>query len=60
MVTPLEVLTPLVINGVEFLFLQDFLEVLDMREEEVFSNLISDADPSFIDFDIQNYLLWPL
>ena len=57
MITPLALLVPLVINGVKYLFLQDVLEVLDMREEEVFLNPISHVDESFIDLDIQECLL---
>ena len=53
LVTPLASLTPLIIDGVEYLFLQDVLEVLEMREEELYSNLISDADDSFINLDVQ-------
>ena len=53
LVAPLASLTPLIIDGVEYLFLQDVLEVLDMREEELYSNLISDVDDSFLDLDVQ-------
>ena len=53
-ITPLALLTPLVIDGVEYLFLQDVLKVLDMREEDFFSNLISnDANESFFNLDIK-------
>ena len=51
--TPLASLASLIIDGVEYLFLQDILEVLDMREEELYSNLISDVDDSFINCDVQ-------
>ena len=53
LVTPLASLTPLTIDGVEYLLLQDVLEVLEMREEELYSNLISDIDESFINLDVQ-------
>lgn len=54
MVTPLASLTPLAIDGVEYLLLQDVLEVLEMREEELFSNLTSCVDDSFVDFEVED------
>ena len=52
--TPLASLTPLTIDGVEYLLLQDVLEVWEMREEEIFSNLISDVDNSFVDLEVED------
>ena len=54
MTTPLASLTPLAIDGVQYLLLQDVLEVLEMREEKVFSNLISIVDDSLADFKVED------
>ena len=53
LVTPLASLTPLTIDGVEYLLLQDVLEVLEMRKEKVFSNLILDAEDFFINLNVE-------
>ena len=53
MATPLASLTPLAIDGIEYLFMQDVLELQAMREEQVFSNLIL-VDDSSIDFEVED------
>ena len=52
MATPLASLTLLAIAGIQYLLLQDVLEGLEMRKEEVFSNLISFVEESFVSFDV--------
>ena len=52
--TPLASLTSLTIDGVEYLLLQDVLEFLEMREEELFSSLISAVDDSFVDLEVED------
>ena len=54
LVTPLASLTPLVIEAIEYLFLQDVLEVLELSAEELYCQLIRDADDDFIDFDCED------
>lgn len=48
LVTPLASLTPLIIEGVEYLLLQDVLEVLELLAKELYCQLITDANDDFI------------
>ena len=54
LVTPLASLTPLIIEGIEYLFLQDVLEVLELSAEELYCQLMRDANDDFIDFSCED------
>lgn len=54
LVTPVAALTPLIIEGVEYLLLQDVLEVLDLSAEELYCQLVRDAGDDFIDFEVED------
>lgn len=51
---PLAPLTPLTIDGVKYILLQDNRKVLEMKTKKVYSRLISNANESFVSFDGQN------
>lgn len=50
---PIASLTPLIIDGEEYLMQQDVLELLNMKAEELYCALVRDAPDDFVDFAVQ-------